>query len=402
MSPAANATLPFFAVDGCDSGHQSIRNDSSVSTTPPVPPLSPTSTTFNNATFTISPSEAPAGTTSMTMTLSGSQMKGVTSVGFTGAAGPPYHYEVSVPAIPNNAPTTVTVSVPTEVLAVEDVWFVRVLADGKWSKEQEAQRFTVGEEKLYCDASLEGNFGTIDLPRNDTNSFELEWNMILGIQPRLANHPSPNGQCDGQAGSIQSTPGPVDGTNCVQTETGLKISATNDGLIQGKGGLKGRLDKDSTSNCSRSGNSNRTPTAIKGKYINDDLLSCFIVNNAQIDDLVNATDDSSVGTGALSADIFKSPRFFWIPVLDTDPSTGTKWWPIVGRRPGFISDESLSATNQNHGLISEFNGLVEEPSGIREVDVILINELALPEFAPASGGEIDYTGSGTKVIVLVE
>jgi lipoate-protein ligase B len=34
--------------------------------------------------------------------------------------------------------------------------------------------------------------------------------------------------------------------------------------------------------------------------------------------------------------------------------------------------------------------------------VILLDELALPEFAPARGGETTYTGTGTKVVVLVE
>ena len=69
--------------------------------------------------------------------------------------------------------TSITVDVPTEVLPVEDVWYVRVFANagGKWSKTDSAQRFTVGPPKLYCDNSLEGNFGTIDIPRSDTPSF---------------------------------------------------------------------------------------------------------------------------------------------------------------------------------------------------------------------------------------
>jgi hypothetical protein len=185
----------------------------------------------------------------------------------------------------------------------------------------------------------------------------------------------------------------------VATEPGLKVAATNDGLIQGKGGLPGRLDTDSTSNCSRTGSSSRTPGTIKGKHINDDLLSCFIVNGASIGDLVSASPE---GVQALSADIYESPRFFWLPVLDTDPSTGKTSWPIIDFRPGFITDQALSATNDAPGSISAFNGLEEEPAGIREVRVVLFDELSLPEFAPATGGEEDYTGSGPKAIVLVE
>lgn len=402
---AANAgrTLPFFAVQGCDSGQQSIRNDSGPSTAP-VPNLVPNSTTNNNASFTISPTQAPPGTTSMTITLTGSGFKDVDGVGFTGAGGPPYHYVVPVSPPASASTTSITVSVPSGVLAVEDVWFVRVTStdnqgNQKWSPSSGAQRFTVGEEKLYCDDSNEGNFGTIELPRTDTSSFPLEWNMIKGTEPTLALHPSPNGQCDGQPGSVESKTTPVDGTNCVATEPGLKVAATNDGLIQGKGGLPGRLDTDSTSNCSRTGSSSRTPGAIKGKHINDDVLSCFIVNGASLADLVNGT---ATGTQALSADIFQSPRFFWLPVLDTDPSTGKKSWPIIDFRPGFITDQALSATHDSPGSISAFNGLEEEPAGIREVKVVLFDELALPEFAPATGGEEDYTGSGPKAIVLVE
>src|SRR5687768_17653405 len=51
--------------------------------------------------------------------------------------------------------------------------------------------------------------------------------------------------------SVISDKAPVDGTNCVLTETGLKIAATNDGLVAGRGSLPGRLDRDTTSTCSR-------------------------------------------------------------------------------------------------------------------------------------------------------
>lgn len=392
-----NATLPFFAVKGCDSGQQSIRNDSGPSTG--VPPLTPASgSPTNNATFTISPDTVASGLTSQNLTLTGSGFNNATQVYFSNASGANYIANIPAPT-PTNATTSFTVGVPSGVLALDDAWYVRVLIGTKLSKEAEAKRFTVGPPKLYCDASNEGNFGTIQIPRNDTNSFPLEWNIIKGIQPHLDPHPLPNGECDGQPGSIISSPGPVNGTNCVATEPGLKMAETNAGLITGKGGLPGRLDAPSTSNCSRSGTNSRTPTAIKGTYINDDLLSCFITNGAHLSDLVagNAT-----GLHALSSDIFNSPRFFWVPVLDTDPSTGTKYWPIIGFRPGFITDQSLTATHDAPGTISAFNGLAEAPSGIREVDVVLFSQDALPEFAPAQGGEADYSGSGTKVLVLVQ
>ncbi len=399
-SAMGGATLPFFAVSGCDQGPQSIRNPSGPVTVPSVPPLNPTSAHTNNASFTISPTSIPAGTTSAQITLSGNNLKDVDAVTFTGAGGPPYHYQVAVtPKVPNGV-TSITVSVPTEVLDVDDVWYVRVKKGDDFSKTEDAQPLTIGDEKLYCDARNEGNFGTVELPRTDTNSGSwLAWNMIKGVQPSLAIHPTPNGQCDGQPGSVTSKSGPVDGTNCVATETGLKVSASNDGLVTGSGGLPGRLDADSTSNCSRNHDSSRTAATVKSKHLNDDLLTCFLTNGAHISDLV---DGNVVGTQALSSDIFGSPRFFWLPVFQTDPSTGKKYWPIVGFVPGFISDQALSATHDAPGTVSPLNGIEADHNGVTEVKVVLFSEAALPEFAPARGGETNYTGTGPKAIVLVE
>jgi hypothetical protein len=275
-----------------------------------------------------------------------------------------------------------------------------VVAGGVYSKTANAQPFTVGDDKLYCDARNEGNFGTVDLPRNDTNAGNwLAYNIIKGIQPALAVHPTPNGQCDGQPGSVVSTSAPVNGTNCVASETGLKVSSTTDGLVSGSGSLPGRLDASSTSNCSRNHDNSRTTATVKGKSLNDDLLTCFITNDAHISDLVAG---NSVGTQALSADIFSSPRFLWLPVLDTDPATGKKYWPVVGFVPGFISDQDLSATRAAPGTISALDGIGADSSGVTEVKVILFSENALPDFAPARGGETNYTGTGPKAVVLVE
>lgn len=402
-SPSRNHGLPMYGVTGCDYGPQIIRDDSGPAPTLVVPPLTPDSATYSTATFSppgISPDNQPTPNTATQVTLSGNNFTGATAVTFTGAGGPPDHHEVPAVEFVSATDTKIVVNVPADVLKVEDVWFVRVLKGTDYSPRASAQRFTVGAPRAYCAGSLEGNYGTIDLPRTDT-SFTLEWNIIFGPQPSLAIHPAPAGECSGDAGSVESKTAPVNGTNCLASEPGVKIAQANDGLISGKGGKTGRLDRDSTSECSRSGNNARTPTTIKSKYINDDLLSCFIINTARISDLVNATD-GSIGEKALSADIFKSPRYFWIPIVQREPATGKKSWPIVAFRPGFITDQAVSATEQSPGVVSEHNGLIAGPSGLRELHVILFDEKALPEFAPASGGEIDYTGSGTKVIVLVE
>ena len=399
-SPSRNHGLPMYGVAGCDYGPQTIRDDSGPAPAIAVPPLTPDSATHNTATFTVNPDSQSTPSTPTQVTLTGSNLSGATAVTFTGAGGPPDHHEVTSTSFISASATTIVVNVPPAVLAIEDVWFVRVLKGTAYSERASAQRFTVGAPRAYCAGSLEGNYGTIDLPRSDT-SFDLEWNIIFGPQPELAIHPSPAGECSGDAGSVESKTNPVDGTNCLASEPGVKIAAANDGLISGSGGQRGRLDQNSTSGCSRSGDNSRTPTTIKARYINDDLLSCFIINNARISDLITA-GVGTIGEKALSADIFKSPRYFWIPIVQREPSTGKKSWPIVAFRPGFITDQAVFATEQSPGLVSEHNGLVASPSGLRELHVILFDEKALPEFAPSSGGEIDYTGSGTKVIVLVD
>jgi len=393
----AQATLPFFAVQGCDYGQQSIRNASGPATG--VPPLTPaTGSPANSASFTINPSSVASATTSANITLTGNGFNNASKVYFSNASGANYIATIPAPT-PTNATTSFTVGVPSAVLALDDTWYVRVLIGTKLSKEADAQPFTVGPPKLYCDASNQGNFGTIDLPRTDTNSFSLQWNMIKGIEPTLAKVSGKSGQCSGQPGAVESKTSPVNGTNCLATEPGLKIAETNEGLITGKGGLKGRLDADSTGSCSRNHDSSRTAATIKSIHVNDDLLTCFITNGASIQNLVNG---DSVATQALSSDIYNSPRFFWIPVLTPDPSTGKKSWWIIDFRPGFITDQSVGATHNAPGTISSLNGLVADSQGISELKVILFSEKALPEFAPTTGGEADYTGSGPKALVLVQ
>ncbi|GAA2150410.1 hypothetical protein GCM10009844_31310 [Nocardioides koreensis] len=401
----AGATLPFFAVTGCDYGLQSIRNDSKTPSTPPAPDLLPDSVDKDNSlVFTIStnPNPIPTGTDAVTVTLTGKDLGGVTQVGFATATA---HHEVTISTTPKGT-TTITVTLPNEVRTVDDTWFVRVMTPDKkglnsWSSDSTAQSLTVGPPKLYCDASNEGNFGTIDVPRSDP-AHVVEMNIIWGVEPALEPHPSPTGEC---SSLISENNNPVDGTNCVATEPGLKVAETNRGLITGvDADDPGRLDSASTSNCSRAHSDSRTSATILGTHINDDLLSCFISNGATIGDLVSSRDESDDGYHALSADIFNSPRFFWVPIFNSDPDTGKKYWPIKEFRPGFISEERLTDRRDAHGDITDLNGLVSDDSGhnIRELKVILFDRTALPDVAPTVGGEGDYTGAGPKAIVLVK
>ncbi|MCM0619230.1 TadE/TadG family type IV pilus assembly protein [Nocardioides bruguierae] len=403
-SPGASGTLPFFGVQGCDYGAQTIRDDSGPQdeSLPAPDTLNPSSADAGRATISaISPTSVPEDTATTVLTVTGNQLSRAAAIGFTSEAGIPEHYTVDV-SVASNSTKTVSVSVPSSVLAAVGTWWVRILDEnGDWSSLSTAQPFQVGPEKLYCDNSNEGNFGTIDVPRSSGNSSSwLPLNMILGVEPELAIHPSPNGECGGDPSpTVESKSAPVDGTNCLTSEPGLKVSFTNDGMVEGEGEYPGRLDADSTHDCSRNSSDARTSGTVKGYHLNDDLLTCFIINGASINDLVSG---NASGTHALSADIFDSPRFFWIPIVDTDPGNGKKSWPIIAFRPGFITDQSLSATNAAPGSISSLNGVEADSSGIRALHVVLFSEDALPETAAATGDEISYRGSGTRVLTLVE
>ena len=140
--------------------------------------------------------------------------------------------------------------------------------------------------------------------------------------------------------------------------------------------------------------SSRTNTA---PDLNDDVLSCFITGGHDVGDVVAGVPE------ILSADILRSPRFFMLPVIPVQAANGASGaYPIVDFRPGFLTEESLAATNGNPGAVTGHNGVHFHSNHVEKLNVVLFDEAALPETAPAVGGEVDYIGSGTKVIVLVD
>jgi hypothetical protein len=398
--------MPMYAVDnGCDSGTQTISDATGSPSPAVVPVLAPTTDpSFNSASFTVSPSETPGGTAApLPMTLTGTGLDGVTEVGFTTATG--VHYIVDDDGDGNDftisGSTSIRLdSVPPEVLALEDSWFVRVFKDGKWSQTATAQMFSVGE-RLYCSSSVSGNFGSLRVPRDDSPPGDwLARNIVLGIQPALAIHPSPplDGSCKGDPSpTVESG----DGTNCLGTDPGFPTEALTDGLITGVGSGPGRLDADTTSGCGRGGSDSRTAATPTGEKLNDDLLTCFIT-----DDTTRIGDLTGSAENVLSADIFSSPRFFWMPVIGTEPTAGrSDRYPIVDLRAGFISDQPLvasPATPYESSVSTHAGVMFDSHNKVRSLKVILFDADALPETAAPTGDEVAYTGSGTRVLSLVE
>lgn len=405
-SPSQHFSLPMYAVSGCDFGSQQITDPPSSGGNSATPSdLTPDTQQHNQVSFTItspSPAEVPAGTLTQSITVTAANannanqnMSGVTSVGFTKTSGE--HFEVTTFITSTNG--AITLSVPAGVLASSGVWWVRIYKDSKWSDGANGiQPFTVGD-LLFCNGSISGNFGTIKVARSDANPGSwVSMNIINGIQPVLEIYPGVTCN-DGVPPAVTSEQNPNDGTNCLGTDPGFPNEEATEGLIEGNGSSPGRLNDDTTGNCSRSGDSSRTAGTPGNPSVNlnDDLLSCFIIDGSSIQDVIDGAP------GVLSADIFNSPRFFVIPVIPVEATNGSSnFYPIIEFRPGFITNQGASATNAAPGSVDTYNGVVFQAGHVESLRVILFDEAALPDFAPAVGGEGAYTGSGTKVIVLVE
>lgn len=403
-SPSQSHSLPMYAVSGCDYGQQTIADP------PPGPPLSkspPAMTPIGTAEvkgLVITPSEAPDDAVEpFPVTVTG-QVKGVPA-GTTGQVTftNPTTGDIIEAGTASGLPTgpgwnsfSISVgTVPQTVLDVTGIWWVRIKvvngASTNYSPNAEAIPFTNGE-LMFCDGAVSGNFGTLKIARSDgTPATWIEMNIIKGLEPVM----QVNGSSVVPCSPVDSDSTPSSPTDCVSTDPGFANEAATDGLVNGSGGHPGRLDHDTTPGCDRNGGSSRTQSA--PKQLNDDMLSCFITGGHSVADVVAGVPE------ILSSDIFKSPRFFMIPVIPVEAASGASGaYPIIDFRPGFITEEASSATAGNPGSITGHNGVWFHSSHVEKLNVVLFDEAALPESAPAVGGEVDYIGHGTKVLVMVE
>lgn len=400
------ATMPFYATPACSTGMQVLSTNSSGLSTPPVIPLVPSSASLASSDLTgLTPSSTPIGTAVGSLVIAGTNFTssgGVTAVGFTNASGDHFEVTVGSGATVNNSSRITVAPVPTGVTNVEDIWYVRVLRDGKWSANDGnattgVAKFTVGDEKLYCMDSVSGNFGSLGIERTPAASNPntlISLNVALGIDHELGTMPgapsAPN-LCNGLSGAIQN---PIDGQNCVPTDTGLPANALEEGMITGINGNPGRLNKPATSPCTR------TNVNVSGYSLNDDVLSCFFTDpSIRVGDVTKST---YTGEPVISPAIFDSPRFVWVPLI-TDPPNGKKDVSIQGFKPGFITDQPASGTKGSPGATTGVpNGLTLSGTKVREMKVWFINNDALPAGTTAEGHEVAYRGTGAKVIVLVD
>jgi Flp pilus assembly protein TadG len=426
-TPGSSAEMPFYAVgggSGCDWGPQALTdpaNGKVLDTTPTI--SSPSDPRVQDANITVmNPAQIISGATSASVRISGSGLTKVTAVGFYRETSFPLN-RVEPGALPSASDSTgksVDFAVPSQVLADDGVWYVKVFTTGNnsnqtgWSAKSLPLR--IGDPVITCPSvSRSGNFGALVLPRSDsTNSTSNGWmpnNIAKGLQEpfSLAIHAqatSPWTCSAGVNGAVYSAGAPGHaGTNCVQTDTGLTASATTAGLVTGTNlPTKGRLASKPTStgvNGARScgpGGSSASATVL-GTSVNNDTLSCYLINpSTPIGTIASST---YAGAAALSPAIYKSPRFCYVPVLNSDPSQGrSSKYSIVSMRPCFITGETVSSTwNLQSFSDNSDNGLSVTGSRVTSLQVVFFSPNALPGVADNVG---DYVGVGPKAVKMID
>jgi hypothetical protein len=334
----------------------------------------------------------------------------------------------TIAASPAQADGVIAVDVPFAVASVQDVWYIRVRSavDGKWSSRAEALSLIVGSAKLSCDPdAATGNFGSLDLPGwknasgvNGVND-ELAMNIAGGLKSPLSlttykGTPFPTGVCPAESSSSPTVISDNESdlqpnTNCVYTSTGLDTTAATEGMLTsvGTGSDKrtGKLVADTSKACTDLGRNARYPITDdktgKSLSLNGDLLTCFFKDTTT----TVAQLTAYTGTDALlTQDIWNSPRFFLVPVFDTDPP-GSKPYPIETFVGGFLTDQPTGATKANmyENTTQTQNGLVVTWKGgnpsLGAIRVVFFPLNALPN-PPDGGPVVDYFGTGKKIITL--
>lgn len=393
----ATGMMPAFAAAGCDYGPQTLLDNSpGGSTPPPTPDLQQDSPVDGSLDIeTLTPDQIARdqpGIISLSI-VGNPALEDVTTIAFsTPEAGSNQH--ITVPRT-TAAKKLVTLSnIPASVRSAQETWYVRVSQDGStWSS---ALPFQVGEAILECASEVtDGNFGALRLPRSSGSPSDwLAMNIATTIDFTLTTYPAPHPgwTCSGGDGSAVLAPN--DGTNCVDTDTGLPASDTEAGLLTGKGiSVPPRLAKPTNPDCGRPDQTINFGGSIGSKTFNNDTLDCFVADGAT----TSYQTPGYSGPEVVSGDIFTSPRFFWVPVFGVAASPGgSQRWQIVDFRPAFITGPD--GTDEYNGLGFKTTGSAKS---LRSVKVVFFNPKALPE--SMSGGPVmDYIGVGTKVIVLTD
>jgi hypothetical protein len=104
----------------------------------------------------------------------------------------------------------------------------------------------------------------------------------------------------------------------------------------------------------------------------------------------------------LDKSILASPRFFFVPVLKVQPTSGgSSKYGIIDFRPAFITDEQAISTaiKGSHTGTSD-NGITIQGQDIKQLKVVFFNFDALP--VDPGKNVMDYIGVGKPIIRLVK
>jgi hypothetical protein len=307
-----------------------------------------------------------------------------------------------------------TTTLPPQVFNKPGEWYMRVNNGNGWSKD--VGIFIVGDPNPPpegCGQRSTGDFGVVDSPRTigppaSTQLAEATaLNMAVGIDHLIATWnttpPAPaQDSCQGYApapvpDAILDEPPSTDGVNCLDVKNGMNTDTVTDGMITGVAGERGRLDTGS-STCDRNGG-----TAAKerlGKQTNDDVLSCFLPPGVTVGQ-VSGSSVSATVAGSISSDIFDSPRFMVVPVIEYPINPQNGFYPVVAMKPVFVTDEPYSSSNGSSYATSS-NGVTISGTKVVQLTVVAIHEDALPDVANSNGDVVPYYGSGPMVIRLID
>lgn len=433
-TPGASSAVPYYAVggSGCDFGAQALTDPANGQAVGTLPTNLQTPSQGGSVSATLNSLSVPqlaSGLTTANVVINGNQLASASGVGFyRETTETPNRVETGAPtatAFANGDSTgkTFTVAVPSTVLATDGVWYVRIYKAGNgsgntgWSTT--ALPLRIGDPLIACGSlSNSGNFGALKLPRTDvsdsTSNGWMPTNIAVGLQSPLtlkvhAQAAAPWTCSGGVNGAIYSTvtgsPTLKPDTNCVSTDTGLTATATTAGLVTGTSLMPGRLTKAPTGtgvlgrNCGPGHSAaNRT---LLGEAINNDTLTCYMVNPAT--PLSTIASPSYSAGPALDPSIYNSPRFLYVPVVRTDPSSGRSFnYSMVDMRPAFITGELNNSTYNSQVFSSSTdNGLMLNDAGnkITSLGVVFFNSNALPTDAIDLG---NYIGTGPRSMGLVD
>jgi hypothetical protein len=304
--------------------------------------------------------------------------------------------------------TKLTVVVPASTLV--DRYYLQASSGNnanKWSPADVSHFIDVGippESAGTCNSAT-GDFGIINSPRKDvtngSSTQALDRNLALGGDHGLAifgSPPAPNTNCGSGnnpiAGAIWDNNPNLNTANCLDIENGNKVSQLTAGLVTGNNAVTpGRLSAPPSPGCA--GATGVNPTTIFGNNtINNDILSCFLIPGATLKQL-NGVGGSAKVDHVLRSDIVKSPRFIYVPVINTTVNPQNGWWPIIGFVGAFITDETPTSA------ATSANGLSGSAQKLTEVDAYVFPLSALPESFANDGATIPYLGVGPVIPVLV-